>query len=464
MNLGPGRTRDRDRRRRVPHLRDPRQRQPALLGVRRQRPARLRAGPRTSATTRRPAQAGPVDLGRAPRGRRVRGQGPHLRDPGRRHASAAGASAPTAAWATAAPATSTRAADAPAGRPRGRPHRDRDRRGRRPHLRDPRQRRRALLGLRRQRPPRLRRHQLDRRRRRPPAPSGPSTSAPGRSARAITAGFSHTCALLDDGTLRCWGFGGSGRLGYGDEQNVGDDETPASQGPVPMGGSVPSLAANLTVGIAAENARPALGGPVGLSVTVANGGPDPTAGVALSIPAPAGFSWLSAAPGGFDGGAGRWNVGSLAPGTERDPALVARAGASGSIPLVAEVASSSVFDPTSTPGNGVAEDDRAVVVLTVPGSGGRAARRLLPLPRSLSLTVRRAAQAGPPVPDPGRGPSAAAEGAPRAPLHRQGPRDGIGGQEGDRPAHRFPAQGRAAGAATPRPSRPRGPRPARRRP
>ena len=162
-----------------------------------------------------------------------------------------------------------------------------------------------------------------------------------------------------------------------------------------MGGSVPSLAANLTVGIAAENARPALGGPVGLSVTVANGGPDPTAGVALSIPAPAGFSWLSAAPGGFDGGAGRWNVGSLASGQSATLRVVARAGASGSIPLVAEVASSSVFDPTSTPGNGVAEDDRAVVVLTVPGSGAGAARRLLPLPRSLSLTVRRVPRRGP---------------------------------------------------------------------
>ena len=228
-----------------------------------------------------------------------------------------------------------------------------------------------------------------------PGAVGPVNLGPGRSARAITAGFSHSCAALDDGTLRCWGFGGSGRLGYGDEQNVGDDETPASQGPVPMGGSVPSLAANLTVGIAAENARPALGGPVGLSVTVANGGPDPTAGVALSIPAPAGFSWLSAAPGGFDGGAGRWNVGSLASGQSATLRVVARAGASGSIPLVAEVASSSVFDPTSTPGNGVAEDDRAVVVLTVPGSGAGAARRLLPLPRSLSLTVRRVPRRGP---------------------------------------------------------------------
>ncbi len=222
---------------------------------------------------------------------------------------------------------------------------------------------------------------------------GPVNLGSGRSARAITAGFSHSCAALDDGTLRCWGFGGSGRLGYGDEQNVGDDETPATEGPVPMGGTVPPLAANLTVGLGADDARPSLGTSVGLTLTVANSGPDATGAVALSIPAPAGVSWLSAAPGGFDGGTGRWNVGTLAPGQAATLRLVARAGTAGSIPLAAEVASSSVFDPTSTPGNGVAEDDRAVVVLTVPATPG-IARRLRPLPRSLSLTVTRVPRRG----------------------------------------------------------------------
>ncbi|MDQ6805876.1 MAG: hypothetical protein M3065_13125, partial [Actinomycetota bacterium] len=48
-----------------------------------------------------------------------------------------------------------------------------------------------------------------------PGSVGPVNLGVGRTAKAIAAGDSHTCALLDDGTVRCWGFGGDGRLGYG---------------------------------------------------------------------------------------------------------------------------------------------------------------------------------------------------------------------------------------------------------
>lgn len=60
----------------------------------------------------------------------------------------------------------------------------------------------------------------------------------GRSALAIAAGEAHTCALLDDLTVTCWGAGADGRLGYDDTDNVGDGvgSTVASAGAVGFGG------------------------------------------------------------------------------------------------------------------------------------------------------------------------------------------------------------------------------------
>jgi alpha-tubulin suppressor-like RCC1 family protein len=45
----------------------------------------------------------------------------------------------------------------------------------------------------------------------------------GRTAKAITAGSSHTCAILDDNTVKCWGDNSSGQLGLGDKNNRGDN-------------------------------------------------------------------------------------------------------------------------------------------------------------------------------------------------------------------------------------------------
>ena len=37
----------------------------------------------------------------------------------------------------------------------------------------------------------------------------------GRTVKAVAAGHIHTCAILNDNTLVCWGFNGSGQLGNG---------------------------------------------------------------------------------------------------------------------------------------------------------------------------------------------------------------------------------------------------------
>ncbi len=68
-----------------------------------------------------------------------------------------------------------------------------------------------------------------------PGSVGPADLGPGRTATAITAGSDHTCAILDTGRVRCWGDGDFGQLGYGNEHNIGDDEAPGSVGPVHLG-------------------------------------------------------------------------------------------------------------------------------------------------------------------------------------------------------------------------------------
>ena len=44
----------------------------------------------------------------------------------------------------------------------------------------------------------------------------------GRTATVISNANYHTCALLDDATVKCWGKGGDGRLGTGNENDIGD--------------------------------------------------------------------------------------------------------------------------------------------------------------------------------------------------------------------------------------------------
>jgi alpha-tubulin suppressor-like RCC1 family protein len=54
------------------------------------------------------------------------------------------------------------------------------------------------------------------------------SSDPGVTVRALAAGSEHTCAVLGDGTVKCWGWNYYGQLGYGHTRNIGDDELPAS--------------------------------------------------------------------------------------------------------------------------------------------------------------------------------------------------------------------------------------------
>lgn len=59
----------------------------------------------------------------------------------------------------------------------------------------------------------------------------------------LAAGNIHTCALLDTGAVRCWGFNSSGELGYGHTATIGDNETPSAAGDVDLGGTAVQITA-----------------------------------------------------------------------------------------------------------------------------------------------------------------------------------------------------------------------------
>lgn len=75
------------------------------------------------------------------------------------------------------------------------------------------------------------------------SPSSEASINIGGRVLQLVAGVAHTCARLDTGAVRCWGEGESGRLGYGNTNDIGDDELPSAAGNVPLGGLALDIAA-----------------------------------------------------------------------------------------------------------------------------------------------------------------------------------------------------------------------------
>lgn len=65
-----------------------------------------------------------------------------------------------------------------------------------------------------------------------PDQARPVDLGPARTALAIGACGADTSLSLTAATCVCWGYNGNGQLGYANTNNIGDDEPPASMGPV----------------------------------------------------------------------------------------------------------------------------------------------------------------------------------------------------------------------------------------
>jgi alpha-tubulin suppressor-like RCC1 family protein len=69
------------------------------------------------------------------------------------------------------------------------------------------------------------------------------TVSVGGEVKQLAAGDTHTCALTTAGNVVCWGNALYGQLGYGNQDNIGDNEQPAAAGNVPLGTTATDIAA-----------------------------------------------------------------------------------------------------------------------------------------------------------------------------------------------------------------------------
>lgn len=194
---------------------------------------------------------------------------------------------------------------------------------------------------------------------------GPVTAAlpSGRSAVAIGGGGEHTCALLDDGSLLCWGKDDRGQLGNGPD---------ATTKPVAALSTL-ALSAHALASRVADASVALEGGPAGLTVgatgtvtvRLTNAGPDTATGLRVQlVPTLLSVTPAVVAQGTVAGG--YWEVGSLAPGASTVATLTLGALAAGSGSLMAQVAAQGETDSDSVAANGAAgEDDQASAAVAI---------------------------------------------------------------------------------------------------
>ncbi|HSX42379.1 MAG TPA: VWA domain-containing protein [Candidatus Saccharimonadales bacterium] len=124
--------------------------------------------------------------------------------------------------------------------------------------------------------------------------------------------------------------------------------------------------ADLSLNQAVDQAAPKQNDTVTFTLTVNNTGPDTANNITVKDALPTGLTATTPLPAGYDGTT--WTVGTIATGAKAALTIAAKVGAVATTKITntAEIMSSSVADPDSTPGNGVTtEDDYATTALTV---------------------------------------------------------------------------------------------------
>lgn len=133
-----------------------------------------------------------------------------------------------------------------------------------------------------------------------------------------------------------------------------------------------SQRADLSLSMSVSSSSPASGANVTYTLNLNNSaGSSTAANVTVEDVLPAGTSFVSSSGNGsYDSETGIWTLAQVAGGSTHQLRIIARVTATQGAPItnVAEVASSSLFDPDSTPGNGANEDDRASATFTVSGT------------------------------------------------------------------------------------------------
>ena len=115
-----------------------------------------------------------------------------------------------------------------------------------------------------------------------------------------------------------------------------------------------------------DDDRPGVGSQVQFTLEVTNTGPDDASNIVVRDQLPTGMTFISSASsvGQFDSATSNWTIPSLAVGRQVTLDLIASVDTFGEKENVAEIISSSQFDPDSSPGNQVdAEDDQDRVTL-----------------------------------------------------------------------------------------------------